>query len=153
MPAKAGGNRRERLGNLIREVIASSLLFEIKDPRLLGVSVTDVELSGDLSHAKVYVFSHDAQTESQRTNLLKALDRAAGFLRRKVGQEIRARVTPALQFRYDNSVDRGAEVEALLARVKAEDASRASQWSTRQDQHDSSLANDGSLADDGTDHA
>ena len=114
------GNRKERLGNQVREVIAQCLLFEAKDPRLQNVSITDVELSGDLRHAKVYFYVHQGD-EKEKLHLKKALDRAGGFLRSRLGQEIRSRHTPELVFYYDRSIERGAEMDEILRRVRQED--------------------------------
>ena len=115
------GNRKERLGNQVREVLAQCLLFEAKDPRLQNVSITDVELSGDLRHAKVYFYVHQGD-EQELKSLKKALDRAGGFLRSRLGQEIRSRHTPELVFYYDRSIERGAEMDEILRRVREEDA-------------------------------
>lgn len=114
------GSRKDRLGNQVREVVAQCLLFEAKDPRLHQVSITDVELSGDLRHAKVYFYVHQGD-EKQKHELKKALDRASGFLRMRLGQEIRARNTPELVFYYDQSIERGAEMDEILKRVRQED--------------------------------
>ena len=84
------------------------------------VSITDVELSGDLRHAKVYFYVHQGD-EKEKDNLKKALDRASGFLRSRLGQEIRSRHTPELVFYYDRSIERGAEMDEILRRVRQED--------------------------------
>ena len=122
------GNRKERLGNQVREIVAQCLLFEAKDPRLQSVSITDVELSGDLRHAKVYFYVHQGD-EKERTDLKRALDRASGFLRSRLGQEIRSRHTPELVFYYDDSIERGAEMDEILRKVRQEDERIASLFS------------------------
>ena len=115
----ANQNRRDRLGGQVRAVIAECLLFEVKDPRLSAVDVTDVVMSPDLGHAKVYYYAR--VDEGGLDQIQGALERAKGFLRRKLGREIRARVTPDLAFYYDGSIERGAEMESLLSEIRARD--------------------------------
>jgi ribosome-binding factor A len=112
-------NRRDRLGVQIRSVVAQCLLLEAKDPGLRAVDVTDVVVSPDLGHAKIYYYARGDEEDLIRLDA--ALDRARGFLRRRVGQEIRARVTPDLAFYYDHSIEQGAYMETLLDQVKATD--------------------------------
>ena len=112
-------NRRDRLGVQIRSVVAQCLLLEAKDPGLRAVDVTDVVVSPDLGHAKIYYYARGDEEDLIRLDA--ALDRARGFLRRRVGQEIRARVTPDLAFYYDHSIEQGVYMETLLEQVKATD--------------------------------
>lgn len=122
----ASQNRRERLGGQVRAVIAESLLFEIKDPRITSVDITDVVMSPDLGHAKIYYYARVDERELK--HIQAGLERAKGFLRRKVGKEIRARVTPELAFFYDDSIERGAQLDTLLSEVRARDESLALQY-------------------------
>ena len=119
-------NRRERLASQVREVLAQCLLFEMKDPRLSAISITDVELSGDLGHAKVYYYCYQNQP-SDLPKIEQALQKAKGFMRRRLGQEIRARVTPELAFYYDQSIERGAYIEQVIAQALAEDEIKSQQ--------------------------
>ena len=116
-------NRRDRLAGQIRSVIAQCLLVEAKDPGLRVVDITDVVVSPDLGHAKVYYYARGDEEEIDK--LEAALERARGFLRRRVGQEIRARVTPNLAFYYDDSIERGAYMENLLEQARAHDEALA----------------------------
>ena len=116
-------NRRDRLAGQIRSVIAQCLLVEAKDPGLRVVDITDVVVSPDLGHAKIYYYARGDEEEINK--LEAALERARGFLRRRVGQEIRARVTPNLAFYYDDSIERGAYMENLLEQVRAHDEALA----------------------------
>ena len=125
-------NRKERLGSQVREVLAKCLLLEVKDPRLHAISITDVELSGDLGHAKVYYYCYQSQGVDLES-LAQALQRASGFLRRRLGQEIRARVTPELAFYYDPSIEQGAYMEQVIARALAEDQVKAQSPSLESD--------------------
>jgi ribosome-binding factor A len=122
--AQGSGTRKDRLGSQIREVIAQVVLFEVKDPSLQMLNITDVELTGDLGLAKVYFYSHGAD-ERARDRLQRSLERAKGFLRRRIGQEIHARVTPELAFYYDESIERGASIEDAIRRARAQDAQLA----------------------------
>ena len=119
----ANRNRRDRLAGQLRAVIAECLLFEAKDPGLRELDITDVIVSGDLGHAKVYYYARGDASDLEKIE--RALSRAQGFIRRRVGQEIRARVTPELVFYYDDSIERGAQMEQLLSEVKERDASFA----------------------------
>ena len=116
----SSGNRRDRLASQVREVLAQCLLFEVKDPHLHSLSITDVEVSGDLGHAKVYYYSHQ-QRGASRKALDASLLRAKGFLRRRLGQEIRSRLTPDLAFYYDDSIEHGAAMEDLINQARSED--------------------------------
>jgi ribosome-binding factor A len=120
------GTRKDRLGNQIREVIAQVLLFEVKDPELTSVSVTDVELTGDLMTAKVFYYGFNL-TDSERAARQRALERARGFLRRRIGQEIHARTTPDLVFMYDDSVERASTIEEAIRAARAHDATLTSE--------------------------
>ena len=124
-------NRKERLGNQVREIIAQCLLFEVKDPGVRSLNITDVELSGDLSHAKVYYYGHDLDDRSLKS-AARALERVKGFLRRRLAQEIRARVTPDLFFYYDDSFERGAAIDQLISETLAEDARKATLYRNSQ---------------------
>lgn len=105
--------RTERLGEEIREGVASLLTAGLKDPRIGFVTVTRVEVSDDLHHARVYVGV--LGDEKQRKASLEGLRAAAGFLRREVGRRIRARYTPELAFHYDQGLEATERVARLLA--------------------------------------
>ena len=111
--------RSERLAGEIRDEIARMVASELKDPRLGFVTVTRVELTGDLRYARVYVgaLGEDAGGES-----LAALRRAAGFVKREIGRRLRVRFTPEIDFRYD----RGLDAADRVARVLAEEEARES---------------------------
>lgn len=115
------GLRTEKIGNQIREILSSALLFEAKDPELRDLSITDVEVSGDLSIAKIYFYSHEEST-AKRQRLKTALDRAHGFLRRKLATELSIRITPNLLFYFDETLEKAAQLEKVLQQALAEDA-------------------------------
>ena len=111
-------SRSERVSGQLRRELAVMIQREVKDPRVGFVSVSDVEVTRDLSHAKVYVtvFEEDKAPES-----IKALKHAAGFLRRRLGQELRIRTVPELHFVHDASVETGARMDELIAGAVASD--------------------------------
>lgn len=91
---------------------------ELKDPRIGFVTVTGVDVTNDLSQAKVYlsVFGD----EEQKKDTLKALDKATGFLRTEIGKRIRLRHTPELIFKIDESIAYGSRIEKLLDEISDE---------------------------------
>jgi ribosome-binding factor A len=113
-----GSQRAGRVGEVIKEV-ASETIRRLKDPRITGlVSVTDVEVSGDMSHAKVFVSIYG--DEDQQRETLEGLQAASGYVRTQVGREVKLRVTPEIHFRQDKSLEQGANINALLMRIKRE---------------------------------
>lgn len=105
-------SRTKRVAAQVQRELAQLIQFEVKDPRVGLVTVSAVELSRDLSYAKVYVtvFSTDNNVEEA----LEGLNKAAGFLRRELGKRLSIRVTPELKFLYDASVENGANLSALI---------------------------------------
>lgn len=106
----------------------SEILRTMKDPRIGFVSVTDVEVSRDLRHVKVFVSIYG--DEEEKTDTLQALVHAQGFVRSELGKRIRLRHTPEIAFRMDESIERGARINELLRTVAAEDAGAADEGAT-----------------------
>ena len=107
--------RIARLRELFKEEISIILQREMKDPRIGFVSITDVELSQDLRHAKVFVsILGDAEA---KTKTMAGLGNARGFVRKELGRRIRLRYTPEVMFRLDDSIERGVRVQRLLRQV------------------------------------
>lgn len=104
--------RTARLGEEIREGVASLLTAGLKDPRIGFVTVTRVDVSEDLHHARVYVGV--LGDEKQRKATLEGLHAAAGYVRREVGRRIRTRYTPELVFHYDPGLEATERVARLL---------------------------------------
>jgi len=113
-------NRRaDRVGEAIREEIATFLTESAKDPRIVGfVTVTGVDLTQDLRHAKVFVSVMG--TDAEKIATFEGLASAASHLRSRVGRALRLRVAPEIQFREDETVARAARIESLLADIKSE---------------------------------
>lgn len=99
----------------IREVVAMSILTDIKDPRVRDATITRVEVSGDMRYAKVYVSVMGDETKEQLT--LRGLQSAAGYLQAKCAKRIDTRYTPRLQFQLDEGVKKSVEVTNLLKEI------------------------------------
>jgi ribosome-binding factor A len=112
-------HRQERVADVIRTVLARALHEEVRDPRIGFVTLTAVRLSADLRHARVFVST--LEPGARREEALSALRRAEPFLRRALAREARLRHVPRLDFRFDDSVERGSRVERLLAELREAD--------------------------------
>jgi len=112
-------NRAERVAGEMRRALATLVQQEVKDPAVGFVSVSDVEVSRDLSHARVFVTVFE---ESTAKDSIRALNKAAGFLRKRLGQEMRLRSVPELSFRHDDSVETGQRMDRLIDEAVAADA-------------------------------
>jgi len=111
-------SRTQRVGGQIQRELAQIIQQELRDPRLGLVTISAVEVSKDMSHAKVYITLMNPDQDVEGT--LKVLKKASGFLRRALGKRIVLRVIPELHFVYDESLERGLRVDALLESVAAE---------------------------------
>jgi len=105
-------SRMRRVNEAVREVLSGHIAGDLKDPRIGFVTVTGVETSPDLRHARVYVSVLGSNDE--RRAALDGLRSSAGFLQAKVGEELRMKRTPTLEFEYDDSIDRGMRISELL---------------------------------------
>ncbi len=112
--ANSPSHRTHRVAGLIREVLAELISFHIKDPRVVGVTVTEVEITGDLREATVFVALAPSEDPNAQKAALVGLQSAAGFLRREVGSRIRLRTTPTLAFEIDRSGAYGARIDEVL---------------------------------------
>jgi len=102
----------------MRRELAQLIQHEVKDPAVGFISVSDVEVTRDLAHAKVYVTVFESD-KAQQT--LDALNHAAGYLRRRLGQEMRIRSVPELHFHHDASVEAGQRMDHLIDAALASD--------------------------------
>ncbi len=116
-------NKILRINEDIRRVL-SSLLREVKDPRLQQgmLSITEVDTTGDLRFAKVYI---SVLGEADEKELKKGLRSASGYLRRELGAKLDLRYTPELIFELDGSIARGAKISKLLNELEEKDGSGA----------------------------
>ena len=109
--------RRARIADQIQRELAELIRLELKDPRVGMITLTGVDVSADLAHAKVY-FS--TLTEKGRAETLQGLKRAAGFLRTMLGKRLKIHNIPELHFEYDASIARGMELSKLIDRAVAD---------------------------------
>ena len=109
------GHRLYRINESIKETLSSVIATEgLKDPRVGFVTVTGVETSPDLRHAKVYVSVLGKKAERERT--MTALESSAGFLQARLNDELHMKRTPQLQFFYDETLDRALRIEQVMKR-------------------------------------
>jgi len=115
--------RARRLAKRIATIVASAIEFEIKDPRLAGVTITDAKMTGDLHDATLFysVFGRSLEDEPDYAGAAAALESAKGTLRTKVGAALGVRFTPTLAFERDTVPDTAHRMEDLLARARAAD--------------------------------
>ena len=116
--------RAKRLAKRISTIVASAIEYEIKDPRLTGVTITDAKVTGDLHDATLYytVLGRSLDEEPDYAGAAAALESAKGTLRTKVGAGTGVRFTPTLSFVRDTVPDAAHRMEELLARARAADA-------------------------------
>jgi ribosome-binding factor A len=107
-------DRMRRVDEAMREVLSGAITTELKDPRVGFVTVTAVETSTDLRHARVYVSV--LGEEAVRRRSLDGLRSAHGYLQKRVAGELRLKHTPTLDFVYDDTADRGERISELLDR-------------------------------------
>ena len=110
--------RSERVAGTLRRELARLIQLEVKDPDVGFVGLSDVEVTRDLGHAQVFVTVFDPE---QAVDSIKALNKAAGYLRRRLGQEMRIRSVPELHFVHDASVETGQRMDDLIEAALASD--------------------------------
>lgn len=115
-------SRTQRIGDQMQRELALLIQREVKDPRLGLITITAVEVSRDLSHAKVFItiMGKDDDEDAVKANL-RILNDAGGFLRMQLGKAMKLRTVPQLHFNFDASVRRGVELTSLIERAVAED--------------------------------
>ncbi len=115
--------RARRLAKRISTIVASAIEYEIKDPRLTGVTITDAKVTADLHDATLYytVIGKSLSEEPDYTGVAAALASATGVLRTRVGASLGVRFTPTLAFARDTVPDAAHRMEELLARARAAD--------------------------------
>ena len=106
------GDRMRRVNEAMREVLSDAITSEIKDPRVGFITVTAVETSPDLRHARVFVSVLGEDKVRRRS--LAGLESAHGYLQRRVASELRLKNTPTLQFEHDDTAVRAQRLEQLL---------------------------------------
>lgn len=111
--------RSNRVGEQMKKELSDIISRKLKDPRIGFVTVTDVEVTGDLQQATVYISVLGNDAEKEQT--LLGLSKSKGFIRSEIGQRIRLRKTPELSFEFDTSVAYGNRIDSLLRGIKEEE--------------------------------
>ena len=112
--------RSRRIAEQIQRELSDIIRLELKDPRVGMVTITDVEVSQDHAHAKVF-FTRLGDDELEIEATSRVLEHAAGFLRSQLARRVRLRTVPQLQFKYDASVERGVRLSQLIDAAVATD--------------------------------
>jgi ribosome-binding factor A len=113
------GHRVNRVGEQMKKELGDIISRKIKDPRIGFVTVTDVQVTGDLQQAKVYISV--LGDEQQREDTLKGLAKAKGFIRTEIGQRIRLRKTPELIFEFDETMAYGNRINSLIHELQRDE--------------------------------
>ena len=112
-------NRAQRIAERIREELSEMMIFEIQDPRLSGVSITDVTIDRELAFADIYVSSLQGSESAQE--ILKGFEHASGYLRRELARRIELRTFPILRFHWDPTPEHAEHIEQLLDILSEQD--------------------------------
>ena len=110
--------RQQRVNHLLQQEVSKLLEFELSDPRLQGVTVSGVEISPDLKHARVFIVS--TGDAAQETEVRHGLQSATPFLRRELSRRIQLRAVPEIHFAFDHSIEHADRIERLLREVHDE---------------------------------
>ena len=136
-------HRLARVSEVIREVAASTILFNLKDPRVKNVTVTRVEVSADLQHTRIFVSVMGTEREQQLT--MHGLKSAAGFVQTKIAAQLTTRFVPHVTFVLDEGVKRSIEISRLLHEAKEQSrVDAAARGETTEDSDDQPESADGS---------
>ncbi len=108
--------RSDRVGEQIQRILGELLLYEVKDPRLTGVTLTGVKVTDDLYHATVYFFVHGG--EKERDEALAGFRSAAGYFRSVIRKQTDLRTTPELHFSWDRSLDEGEKMDRIFRELQ-----------------------------------
>jgi ribosome-binding factor A len=112
--------RALRVAERIRDELSEMLVMEISDPRLAGVSVTDVSVDRELAYAEVYVSALEGSERARE--ILEGLEHASGYLRHELSQRIELFIFPRLRFHWDPTFEKADRIERLLASIQSEEA-------------------------------
>jgi ribosome-binding factor A len=113
--------RTQRVADYLQRELASLIQHELRDPRIGMVSITGVDVSRDLGHARVFCTVMGSNSSDDARETVGALNKAAGFLRSELSRDSTMRTVPQLRFYFDASVGRGRELEALIKRAASAD--------------------------------
>ena len=112
-------HRQEKLGELIAVEVSDLLRTRVKDPRVGFASITHVEVSGDLRHAKIFVSVMGSEEEKKGT--IQALHHATGFIRHELAGRLTLRFMPEIVFKLDSSIEHGTHILSLIRKLETEE--------------------------------
>lgn len=116
-----GYPRTSRISEEIKKIVSQLMMNELKDPRLSPLtSIVGVEVTKDLRYANIYISVYGSQEEKE--NSLKALQNAAGYIRKEIGRSLKLRYTPEPLFTIDQSIEQGMYISDLISKVTKKDA-------------------------------
>jgi ribosome-binding factor A len=118
-------HRANRVGEQMKKELSDIIGRKIKDPRVGFVTVTDVQVTGDLQQAKVFISV--LGDEEQKENTLKGLAKAKGFIRTEIGHRIRLRKTPEIEFEWDDAMEYGNRINSLLHQLHGDENPKENQ--------------------------
>ncbi|WP_100373163.1 30S ribosome-binding factor RbfA [Bacillus sp. FJAT-45037] len=104
--------RAHRVGEQMKKELSDIIMRDLKDPRISFVTITGVDVTGDLQQAKVFITV--LGSEEQKESTIKGLSKAKGFMRSEIGKRIRLRKTPEITFEFDESIEYGNRIQTLL---------------------------------------
>ncbi len=119
-------SRSHRVAEQMQRELADLLMFEVKDPRIGMVTITAVEVTGDMAHAKIFYSAPQAKSKPENhaktlQSIQKGLENSAGYLRTQVAKRMLLRTVPQLHFVYDESIDIGMKMAQLIDAARATD--------------------------------
>jgi ribosome-binding factor A len=135
MTTRRDYHRSERVGDQMQRELADLIRLEVKDPRVGMLTLSGVEVSRDLAHAKVFFTLLGGEQQGREAE--QGLNHAAGYLRHALGSRLRLRSVPTLRFVYDDTPERGARISALIDSAIAEDEARHPEGETPEDSRES----------------
>ena len=109
------GKRAVRVGDQVLKEIEDLLIRKVKDPRVHGVTLTDVDMSDDLKHARIYYSVIGDQGDIHK--IQSGLDSAKGYIKREIGRRLHLRYTPEIIFKHDTTLERGDQMEKLFQKI------------------------------------
>ena len=118
---KSAHSRIDRLADMIKREVSEILLLEVKDPRVHLVTITHAEVAGDLKHAKIFFSTLKEGKDLEET--VKGLERATGFIQKRLGERIHIRYVPHLSFLFDHSLERATHMLQLFRELQEKEGS------------------------------
>lgn len=124
--------RVQRISDRIREELSEMMIQEVHDPRLTGISITDVTVDRELAYAEVYVSALEGSERA--VEVLAGLEHASGFLRRELANRIELRIFPRLRFHWDPTPERAQHIEQLLDMLQSESTAHQQEAPSRKNE-------------------